>query len=101
MIPAYSAAVVVGFFLVILLDRVLRTRVIRPTPRMAYTTIVFILFQLVFDNFFTGRGLWVFNSSETMGIFVPIIPVENLFFGLEMVWFTIILYSFFSREQRK
>lgn len=101
MIPAYSAAVVAVFFLVFLLDRALQTKIIRLEPRIVYTTIVFIIFQLIFDNFFTERGLWVFNSAEIVGIFVPIIPLENIFFGVEMLWFTLILYSFFSREQRK
>lgn len=94
----YTLAVSVAFFLVIALDRALRTRIIRPTPQMIYTTIIFLVFQLIFDNYFTAQGLWVFNASETLGIFLPFIPIENLLFGVEMLWFTLIVYTYFLRK---
>lgn len=95
----YTLAVAIGFFLVMALDQALRTHIIRPTPRMIHTTLTFLAFQLVFDNFFTAQGLWMFNARETMGIFVPFIPIENLFFGVEMLWFTLILYTHFSARR--
>lgn len=94
----YTLAVSIGFFLVIALDRALRTHIIRPTPRMIYTTLTFLTFQLIFDNFFTAQGLWVFNASETVGIFLPFIPIENLFFGAEMLWFTLIVFEWSQRK---
>lgn len=98
----YTLATVVGLLFVFVLDYlVLRTKIIRFTPPMVYTTIIFVIFQLVFDNLFTWQGLWVFNTDETIGVLVPFIPIENIFFGVEMLWFTLILFSFFSREQWK
>ena len=97
----YTFAVVVGFLVVIALDRVLQTKIIRFTPRLFYTTLVFLVFQLMLDNYFTAQGLWAFNTNETLGIMIPFIPLENLFFGMEMLWFTLILFSFFSREKGK
>jgi len=94
----YTLAVFIGFFLVIGFDRILRTNVIRPSSQMIYTTIIFLAFQLVFDNYFTIQGLWVFNPSETLGIFLPFIPVENLIFGVEMLWFTLIVYTYLQRK---
>jgi lycopene cyclase domain-containing protein len=97
----YTLLTMVGFFLVLGLDYFLQTKIIRLSLKLVYTTIIFVVFQLIFDNLFTREGLWVFNKSETLGIFVPFIPIENLFFGIEMLWFTLILFSFFSREKRK
>lgn len=94
----YTLAVVVVFFFVLALDKILRTHIILPKPRIFYTTLVFALFQFILDNYFTAQGLWTFNKSETLGILVPFIPIENLFFGMEMLWFTLILYSFFARK---
>ena len=96
----YTLAVSIGFFLVIALDRALRTRIIRPTPRVMYTTLTFLVFQLIFDNFFTAQGLWIFNRAETAGIFLPFIPIENLLFGVEMLWFTLILYTHLQKKSK-
>ncbi len=89
----YTVAIIAGFFLVLALDRALHTNIIRPTLRLFYTTFTFVIFQLILDNYFTSQGLWVFNARETIGVFVPFIPIENLFFGMEMLWTTLILYS--------
>lgn len=97
----YTFAVGIVFLAVVALDRVLQTKIIRLTPRFFFTTLIFLVFQLFLDNYFTAQGLWVFNPTETLGIFVPAIPIENLFFGMEMLWFALVLYSFFSREQGK
>lgn len=93
----YTLAVIVGFWVVVALDRVLQTKIIRFTPRLFYTTLVFLIFQLILDNYFTAQGLWTFNTSETLGIMVPFIPLENLFFGMEMLWTVLILYSRLSK----
>ena len=46
-------------------------------------------FQLIFDNYMTSLGLWVFDFSFTFGIAVPYIPVENLLFGTSLAIATI------------
>ncbi|MBM3281918.1 MAG: lycopene cyclase domain-containing protein [Candidatus Diapherotrites archaeon] len=95
----YTISTIIGFVIVLFLDRILlRTKIIGFSPRMVYTTVVFIVFQLFFDNYFTQQGLWSFNSAETLGVLVPFVPIENIFFGIEMLWFALILFSFFSRE---
>lgn len=81
-----------GIFLAAL-DKILQTRVlVRNNTVFWKTAAVFFVFQLVFDNLFTLLGVWSFNSAETLGIFVPFIPIENLIYGQELLAFTIILY---------
>jgi lycopene cyclase domain-containing protein len=61
------------------------------------TVLVFAAFQLVLDNYFTQIGIWKFNREEVIGLFIPFIPIENVLYGLELLWLTIILYTYFSR----
>ncbi len=48
-----------------------------------------VFFQLIFDNYMTLLGLWSFDFSKTLGIAVPIIPLENLLFGASLAIATI------------
>jgi lycopene cyclase domain-containing protein len=43
-----------------------------------------VFFQLIMDNYMTFLGLWSFDFSKTLGIAVPIIPLENLLFGIAL-----------------
>lgn len=94
----YTIVVILVFLGVIVLDRQLKTNAIRLSPRLVKTTGVFLLFQLVFDNYFTSQGLWMFDVSKTLGIFIPFIPVENLVYGTALLWLTLVLYAFFQRR---
>ncbi len=96
----YTYAVIAVMIFILLLDRfLLRTRIITlHNERLWKTTAVFVIFQLVFDNYFTVKGLWVFNPNEVIGIFLPFIPIENLLFGIELLWVCLILYVFASKE---
>lgn len=96
----YTLAVLIGLVIVFFIDHFLKTRVLRVQNKpFWFSAGIFGLFQLVFDNVFTWQGIWVFNRVETIGLFVPFIPVENLLFGFELFSFTIILYEFFRRAR--
>ncbi len=48
-----------------------------------------ISFQLIFDNIMTWAGLWEFDFSQTLGLSLPFIPLENLLFGLALALFIV------------
>jgi lycopene cyclase domain-containing protein len=48
-----------------------------------------IFFQLIFDNIMTWAGLWEFDFSQTLGLSLPFIPLENLLFGLALALFMV------------
>ena len=50
---------------------------------------VSLFFQLIFDNYMTSLGLWIFDYSHTVGIKLPIIPLENLIFGVSLTLATV------------
>lgn len=89
----YTLSIIIfGIFLVVL-DKIFQMHILsRSNIAFWKTAAVFFVFQLVFDNLFTYLGVWSFNSAETIGIFVPFIPIENLIYGQELLAFTIIFY---------
>ncbi|MDP2666793.1 MAG: lycopene cyclase domain-containing protein [Candidatus Diapherotrites archaeon] len=95
----YTIWVSLALFGVWMLDLILETKVIRPTRRLVFTTGIFLVFQLVFDNLFTSQGIWRFNPNAVLGIYLPIIPLENLLFGTALLWSTLILYTQFQKMQ--
>jgi len=51
--------------------------------------IISIVFQLIFDNIMTALGLWIFDFSYTIGLKIPMIPLENLVFGISLTIATV------------
>ncbi len=99
-IPTYTAFALTTLVGVILLDNGLNTHVFRVRNHPFWAAaIAFVAFQLVFDNFFTARGLWLFDPTSLLGIFLPFIPIENLLFGFCLFSCTIILYEHFCRAR--
>ncbi len=93
----YSLAALLMLAIIIVLDRfLLKTKLLYwRNARLLKTSMVFVVFQLALDNYFTSQGLWIFNPQSVIGIFLPFIPLENILFGTELLWLTIILYTFF------
>ena len=63
------------------------------------TLAVAALAQLVADNLTVLRGFWHFNDAATLGIRIPFMPLENLFFGLALCLFTVLFFEAFSRKR--
>ncbi|MBI5553568.1 MAG: lycopene cyclase domain-containing protein [Candidatus Diapherotrites archaeon] len=52
-----------------------------------------LLAQLLLDNLMTFLGLWAFNPNSILGVYVPVIPAENLLFGAAMFLFTVSVWE--------
>ena len=97
---AYTLSAVLAAFFLFGADRLLlKTRVLVPSPQNLRTGILFLLFQLVFDNLFTFWGLWHFNAGEILGSYTPIVPIENLLYGQVLLWTTVLVYAYFSNPR--
>lgn len=65
-------------------------RIAKLNPRlMLLVCAISVFFQLIFDNYFTYLGLWIFDFSHTIGILLPVIPLENLLFGIALTIATV------------
>ncbi len=60
-----------------------------------------ILVQLVFDNLTVWRGFWHFNDAATLGVRLPFMPVENLFFGVALFLFTVAVWEIALKPAKK
>ena len=58
-----------------------------------------VFFQLIFDNYFTYLGLWVFDFSHTLGILLPVIPLENLIFGISLTLATVASWELMQKQK--
>ncbi len=70
------------------------------TAIMVATGIV-VVAQLVFDNLTVATGFWHFNDAATLGIRIPFMPLENLFFGLALFLFTALFWEWSPRSHRR
>lgn len=67
-----------------------------PAKPLIALAFIAVISQLIFDNIMASAGLWKFDFSQTLGIAVPVIPLENLMFGLALAIATVV-----SWEKRK
>jgi len=73
----------------LVLSAALALRAKLPHGPLLALSLIAALSQLIFDNIMAAAGLWQFDFSQTLGIAVPVIPVENLLFGLALALATI------------
>lgn len=96
MIPPYTLTAILMMLLALFLNS--RFNPHFRTKSMFYVSIIAITAQLLMDNLATARGFWVFNEAAILGIYVPIIPIENILFGLALCWFTVLFFELFSKK---
>ena len=95
---SYSLAVLLALLSLIVGDHLLRTRVMEFQNKAFWKTAgIFAVFQFVFDNLFTAVGVWRFDAAQTLGVFIPFIPVENMVYGFVLLGWTIVLFTFWAR----
>jgi lycopene cyclase domain-containing protein len=91
---------IIALIVVFLADSLLKTKV-RGRKAFLCTLALAILTKLVVDNITTWRGFWSFNSDMTLGIRVPVIPFENLLFGISLFYSSVISWEFSKRHSAR
>ena len=93
----YTLLCIVALAAAYFFDHLLETRVGRRRAFL-YALAMALLTQLVVDNLTAWRGFWNFNRDMMLGMRVPVIPLENLLFGIALFYSTIISWEFSSRN---
>jgi len=93
----YTLLCIVALAAAYLFDHLLKTRV-SSRRTFLYALALALLTQLVVDNLTAWRGFWNFNRDMMLGVRVPVIPLENLLFGIALFYSTIISWEFSSRN---
>lgn len=88
----YTIISVIVLFVVVVLNE-LYNPLFKNRILIAKAIIFAVVAQLIMDNLTTWRGFWVFDESQVLGLFVPFIPIENLFFGISLMLLSILFYE--------
>jgi lycopene cyclase domain-containing protein len=85
---------------VVLLDRVLGTRV---TTRRSFWVAMAIMFffKIPSNGYLTWRPIVIYNPEYFLGIRLGTIPVEDFFYGFGLITLTLVLWEFFLRRERR
>ena len=95
---SYTAAAVVGVLAAVVLDLVLRTRLLRSKDFWTAYAIV-LLFQLVTNGLLTGTDTVVYDEGAILGARVAFAPVEDLLFGFSLVLQTLCWWDFWGQRR--
>ncbi|MEM3555143.1 MAG: lycopene cyclase domain-containing protein [Candidatus Micrarchaeia archaeon] len=88
----YTILCIVSLVLVFLADSIMKTKV-RERKFFLCALALALITQLVVDNITAWRGFWSFNEEMILGIHLPVIPFENLLFGISLFYATIISWE--------
>jgi lycopene cyclase domain-containing protein len=94
----YTILAVASVVIVILLDRLLRTGVLRK-PAFWIAMGVMFFFKIPSNGYLTGRPIVRYNPDQFLGIRLGTIPIEDFFYGFGLIALTIILWEYFQRKE--
>ncbi len=93
----YTLATFASVLCVIILDQVLRTKLVKQKKFWYFHIVVFFLACIV-DNVISGRPYVFFNSSHIIGVRIGFVPIENFFFGFSLITLNLILFEYWKRR---
>jgi lycopene cyclase domain-containing protein len=87
----YTALAGAGVAVVVLLDLVLRTHLLR-TRAFWVSYAIMAFFQLIVNGVLTGIPVVRYSPDEILGLRVGYAPVEDLLFGFAMITLTLVVW---------
>lgn len=96
----YTWAAVTAVVAAVLLDTLLRTRLLRSKDFWTAYAIV-LAFQLVTNGVLTGTDTVVYDADAVLGPRVVFAPVEDLLFGFSLVLQTLCWWDFWGRRRQR
>jgi lycopene cyclase domain-containing protein len=85
--------------LVLLLDRMLRTHVVRKRAYWIAVCVMFV-FKIPSNGYLTWRPIVMYNPAYFLGIRVGTIPLEDFAYGYGLITLTLVLWEYFLRKDR-
>ncbi len=96
----YTYLVLFGSLIVVILDIVLKTNLLKQKNFWAFWGIVVIL-MLVVNGYLTWRPIVIYNEDKMIGLRIFTIPIEDFFFGFSLVGLNLIIWEFLSKKLKK
>jgi lycopene cyclase domain-containing protein len=94
----YTILAVASVVLALLLDRWLRTSVIRK-PAFWIALGVMFFFKIPSNGYLTWRPIVLYNPDYFLGIRLWTIPVEDFLYGFGLIMMTIVLWEYFLKQE--
>lgn len=96
----YTILVIAGSIIVIVLDLILGTRILRQKLFWLFWIVVMVLMFIV-NGYLTWRPIVVYNESKMLGVRLFTIPLEDFFFGFSLIGLNLIIWEYFNRKENK
>jgi lycopene cyclase domain-containing protein len=90
----YTLLAVLSVGLALLLDRWLRTMIVRKRAFWIAMGIMF-LFKIPSNGYLTWRPIVLYNADQFLGIRLWTIPLEDFLFGFGLITVTLVLWEYF------
>ncbi len=82
---------------IILLDIILSTRLLR-NKKFWYFHIIVVILTIITDSFFSGRPIVLYDNQFNINFYIIHTPIENFFFGFNLLTLNLILFEFSNRK---
>jgi lycopene cyclase domain-containing protein len=92
-VKEYTIVAALSVILVVVLDRVLRTRL---TSRAEFWVFIAVMFgfKVIFNGYLTWRPIVIYGPEFFLNIRMGTIPLEDFLFGFGMITLTVVLWEF-------
>ena len=94
----YTILSLLSVLLTAVLDRTLRTGVLRKAHFWVFMGVMFG-FMLIANGYLTWRPIVLYGERFSLGLRLVTIPVEDFLFGFSLVGMSVILWEYFKRKE--
>ena len=96
----YTILVISGSFIVIALDFILSTGILRQKLFWVFWIVVSVL-MFIINGYLTWRPIVIYNETKMLGIRLFTIPLEDFFFGFSLIGLNLIIWEYFNRKEKR
>jgi lycopene cyclase domain-containing protein len=96
----YTLLVIAGSLIVVVLDFILGTGILKQRLFWIFWLVVTVLMILI-NGYLTWRPIVIYNEAKMLGIRLFTIPLEDFLFGFSLVGLNIIIWEYFNRKENK
>ncbi len=93
----YTYLVTAGTMIVVILDFILKTHLLKKKIFWIYWGVVVILMFIV-NGYLTWRPIVIYNEAKMLGLRLFTIPIEDFFFGFSLLGLNLIIWELFNRK---
>ena len=94
----YTIAALVSALAVVLLDRMLRTDVLKRPAFWIFLAVMYA-FKIVANGYLTWRPIVLYNPEFFLGVRVFTIPIEDFVYGFSLITLSVILWEYFKPHE--